>query len=90
MNDHWVQVIAVVVAIGFAVTSRLVRALLVHQQKMTELLQRGVGTGQNEDRVLRELAELRALVAKQAVTLSLLAKNQTALPPLAERLEERA
>lgn len=88
MNDHWLETGAILIVIALAVLSRLVRSLLVHQQKMTQILQEGRNTGLNEERVLRELAELRALVAQQAITLGLLAKNQNPAP-LAERLEEK-
>jgi hypothetical protein len=69
VNDRIIQLIAVIIVVALAVLSRLVRALLVHQQKMTQLLQEGRSSAQNDDRILRELAELRNLVAHQALAI---------------------
>ena len=85
MNDGLIQIIGVVILVGLIVVSRLIRSLLVHQQKMTQLLQGTQALPEREDRVIRELAELRNQVAQQSLAIEKIREDRRVLPPVEPR-----
>ena len=80
--------IAPVLIMGFGVLAIIVRMLLVHQRKMTELVHQvnpqaiTAQAAQNNDRLEKEITELKQLVMQQSIALDNLSNKveKTASP----------
>jgi uncharacterized protein YutE (UPF0331/DUF86 family) len=88
MDEHLLQTIGVLVIVALVVFSRMIRSLLTHQQKMTQILQEARNHPQTDERVLRELAELRNLMVGQALAIDNL-RSEKSLPPTVDSVQNR-
>lgn len=89
MPGEWIWVIVPICVLMIPIVGILTR----HQQKMAEILNRGSADHNEITSLRRELADLKALVHQQTITLDNLAGTQRALntppptPQIAERLK---
>jgi hypothetical protein len=77
-----------VIIIGIVMMIPIVSILVKHQQKMALIYRQDRENGQNDERVLRELADLRQLVVQQSLAIDQL-RSEKGLPPPVDSVQSR-